>query len=74
MLSEINCTTKANIIQSILGLGHVVRQQRHPELTDLPDIVNFLEAELRFFNMRLCTKPEGNIRRPGTMYRRTTRS
>eukprot|EP00972_Heterocapsa_arctica_P054770 8072644-Heterocapsa_arctica.AAC.1 len=38
MLSEINCRTKANIIQSILGLGHIFRQQRHPELSDLPDI------------------------------------
>eukprot|EP00972_Heterocapsa_arctica_P036357 5350537-Heterocapsa_arctica.AAC.1 len=56
MLSEINCTTKANIIQSILGLGHALRQQRHPELTDLPDNVNFLETELRFFNMRLCAQ------------------
>eukprot|EP00972_Heterocapsa_arctica_P114125 16440880-Heterocapsa_arctica.AAC.1 len=51
MLSEINCRTKANIIQSILGLGHIIRQQRHPELSDLPDIVNFLEPELRFFDM-----------------------
>eukprot|EP00972_Heterocapsa_arctica_P068898 10179502-Heterocapsa_arctica.AAC.1 len=46
ILTEINCTMKANIIQSILGLGHVFRQQRHPELTDLPDIVNYLETEL----------------------------
>eukprot|EP00972_Heterocapsa_arctica_P078525 11580327-Heterocapsa_arctica.AAC.1 len=51
---EINSTTKANIIQSILGLGQIFRQQRHPELADLPDIVNFLETELRHFNMRLC--------------------
>eukprot|EP00972_Heterocapsa_arctica_P038499 5673152-Heterocapsa_arctica.AAC.1 len=46
ILTEINCTTKANIIQSILGLGHVFRQQRHPELADPPDIVNYLETEL----------------------------
>eukprot|EP00972_Heterocapsa_arctica_P114457 16442531-Heterocapsa_arctica.AAC.1 len=26
LLSEINCRTKANIIQSILGLGHIFRQ------------------------------------------------
>eukprot|EP00972_Heterocapsa_arctica_P110584 16283103-Heterocapsa_arctica.AAC.1 len=51
MLSEINCRTKANIIQSILGLGHIFRQQRHPELSDLPDIVNYLETELRFSDM-----------------------
>eukprot|EP00972_Heterocapsa_arctica_P021615 3179076-Heterocapsa_arctica.AAC.1 len=38
ILNEINCKTKANIIQSIFGLGHVFRQQRHPELADLPDI------------------------------------
>eukprot|EP00972_Heterocapsa_arctica_P046562 6871441-Heterocapsa_arctica.AAC.1 len=43
ILNEINQITKANIIQSILGLGHVYRQQRHPELMDLPFIVNFLE-------------------------------
>eukprot|EP00972_Heterocapsa_arctica_P066710 9844503-Heterocapsa_arctica.AAC.1 len=38
ILSEINRTTKANITQSIFGHGHVFRQQRHSELTDLPDI------------------------------------
>eukprot|EP00972_Heterocapsa_arctica_P027789 4087666-Heterocapsa_arctica.AAC.1 len=38
ILREINCTTKANINQSIPGLGHIFRQQRHPELADLPDI------------------------------------
>eukprot|EP00972_Heterocapsa_arctica_P021150 3113513-Heterocapsa_arctica.AAC.1 len=52
ILCEINRTTKANIIQSILGLGHVFRQQRHPELADLADIVNYLETELRFYDMR----------------------
>eukprot|EP00972_Heterocapsa_arctica_P045914 6775535-Heterocapsa_arctica.AAC.1 len=46
ILNEINCTTKANVIHSILGLGHVFRQQRHPELAGLPDIVNYLETEL----------------------------
>eukprot|EP00972_Heterocapsa_arctica_P023734 3497840-Heterocapsa_arctica.AAC.1 len=38
LLREINCRTMANIIQNILGLGHLFRQQRHPELSDLPDI------------------------------------
>eukprot|EP00972_Heterocapsa_arctica_P047143 6954834-Heterocapsa_arctica.AAC.1 len=38
LLSEINCRTQANIIQSILGLGHISRQQQHSELLDMPDI------------------------------------
>ncbi len=46
-LRDLNFITKANIILSILGLGHIFRQQRHQELRDLPAMVNFLETELR---------------------------
>eukprot|EP00972_Heterocapsa_arctica_P009515 1401794-Heterocapsa_arctica.AAC.1 len=52
ILSEINCATKANLIQSSVGLGHVFRQQRHPVRADLPGIVNYLETELRFTKRR----------------------
>eukprot|EP00972_Heterocapsa_arctica_P094300 13905171-Heterocapsa_arctica.AAC.1 len=38
ILNEINRITKTNIFQSILGLGHICRQQRHPELADMPNI------------------------------------
>eukprot|EP00972_Heterocapsa_arctica_P094936 13999379-Heterocapsa_arctica.AAC.1 len=36
---------------SILGLGQIYRQQGHSELLDMPDIINFPEAELRELNM-----------------------
>eukprot|EP00972_Heterocapsa_arctica_P075130 11085895-Heterocapsa_arctica.AAC.1 len=52
LMNEINTRTKANIIHSILGLGQICRQQQqHPELVDMPDIVNFLEGELRELNV-----------------------
>eukprot|EP00972_Heterocapsa_arctica_P050305 7397695-Heterocapsa_arctica.AAC.1 len=38
LLNESNTRTKANIIQSILGLGQIFRQQQHSELLDMPDI------------------------------------
>eukprot|EP00972_Heterocapsa_arctica_P115508 16448083-Heterocapsa_arctica.AAC.1 len=38
LLNEINTRTKANVIQSILGLGQICRQQQHPELLEMPDI------------------------------------
>eukprot|EP00972_Heterocapsa_arctica_P045150 6665960-Heterocapsa_arctica.AAC.1 len=64
ILNEINRTTKANIVQSILGLGHSFRQQRHPELADLPDIVNCLETELRCFDMEIIQKNRGQHPQP----------
>eukprot|EP00972_Heterocapsa_arctica_P095935 14155756-Heterocapsa_arctica.AAC.1 len=51
LLNEINTRTKANIILSILGLGLIYRQQGYSELSDMPDIINFVEAELRELNM-----------------------
>eukprot|EP00972_Heterocapsa_arctica_P014141 2082887-Heterocapsa_arctica.AAC.1 len=51
LLNEINTRTKANILQSILGLGQISRQQQHMELSDMLDIVNLIEAELRNVNM-----------------------
>eukprot|EP00972_Heterocapsa_arctica_P071115 10506046-Heterocapsa_arctica.AAC.1 len=51
LLNEINTITKANIIMSILGLRQIYRQQGHAELSDMPDIINFLEAELRNLDM-----------------------
>eukprot|EP00972_Heterocapsa_arctica_P025935 3818118-Heterocapsa_arctica.AAC.1 len=38
LLNDINTRTKANIIQSILGLVQICRQQQHPELLYMPDI------------------------------------
>eukprot|EP00972_Heterocapsa_arctica_P090632 13372131-Heterocapsa_arctica.AAC.1 len=59
ILHDIDRVTKTNIIQSIVGLGHVYRQQRHQELTDLPCIVNFLEVELRIFDLSTIHKRRG---------------
>eukprot|EP00972_Heterocapsa_arctica_P059646 8795921-Heterocapsa_arctica.AAC.1 len=64
ILNEINRITKANIIQRILGLGHIFRQQRHPELADMPNIVNCLEAELRFHDMKIIHKTRGQHPQP----------
>eukprot|EP00972_Heterocapsa_arctica_P043225 6375443-Heterocapsa_arctica.AAC.1 len=50
LLNDINTRTKANIIHTILGLGQICRQQQHSELADMPDIVHFLEQELRELN------------------------
>eukprot|EP00972_Heterocapsa_arctica_P080030 11794634-Heterocapsa_arctica.AAC.1 len=50
-MNEIMTRTQATIILSILGLGLIYRQQGHSELADMPDIINFLEAELRGLNM-----------------------
>eukprot|EP00972_Heterocapsa_arctica_P052033 7656154-Heterocapsa_arctica.AAC.1 len=51
ILNQINRRTKADIMLSILGLGHIFREQRHPELQDMPDMINLLETELRKFDM-----------------------
>eukprot|EP00972_Heterocapsa_arctica_P018649 2757342-Heterocapsa_arctica.AAC.1 len=56
ILNEINNITKTNLIQSILRLGHIHRQQRHPELAYMPHIVNFLEVELICFDMKTIHK------------------
>eukprot|EP00972_Heterocapsa_arctica_P050185 7380788-Heterocapsa_arctica.AAC.1 len=64
ILNEINRITKTNIIQSILGLGHIFRQQRHPELAYLPSIVNCLEVELRNFDMSTIHKTRGEHPQP----------
>eukprot|EP00972_Heterocapsa_arctica_P112536 16432360-Heterocapsa_arctica.AAC.1 len=64
ILNEIDRTTKANIVQSILGLGQIFRQQRHLELADLPDIVNFLETELICFDMKIIHKTRGQRPQP----------
>eukprot|EP00972_Heterocapsa_arctica_P113186 16435854-Heterocapsa_arctica.AAC.1 len=50
LLHIINTRTKAAIIHIILGLGHIFRQQGHEYLSDMPDIINLLETELRNFN------------------------
>eukprot|EP00972_Heterocapsa_arctica_P114372 16442116-Heterocapsa_arctica.AAC.1 len=59
IISEINQRTKANIIQSILGLGHIYRQHGFIELLNLPQIVNDLETELRYHDMRMMHKTRG---------------
>ncbi len=51
ILNRMNCRTKADIMQSILGLGHIFRQQRRPGLQDMPHNVKHPETELRKFNM-----------------------
>eukprot|EP00972_Heterocapsa_arctica_P077869 11485902-Heterocapsa_arctica.AAC.1 len=64
ILNEINRIIKTNIIQSILGFGHIYRQQRHPELADMPNIVNYLETELRFSDMKTIRKTRGQHPQP----------
>ena len=59
IIDDINKFTKANIMQSILGLGQIFREQAFTELTDLPHIVNFLEAELRYSDMQMNHKQRG---------------
>ena len=59
IINEINMRTKANIVLSILGLGHIFRQQGFHELRDIPFIVNLLETELRFHDMRMAHKTRG---------------
>jgi hypothetical protein len=59
IINEINMKTKANIVLSILGLGHIFRQQGFHELRDIPFIVNLLETELRFHDMRMAHKTRG---------------
>ena len=44
ILRNLPVNTKANIILSILGLGLIFRQHRHPELEDMPELVNYLET------------------------------
>eukprot|EP00972_Heterocapsa_arctica_P024124 3555050-Heterocapsa_arctica.AAC.1 len=46
IIDEINQTTKANIMHSILGLGQIYREQAFTELLDLPNIVSYLETQL----------------------------
>ena len=59
IINEISQKTKASIVQSTLGLGHIYRQQGFVELSDLPHIVNFMETELRFHDMRMTHKTRG---------------
>jgi hypothetical protein len=59
IIDDINKFTKANIMQSILGLGHIFREQAFTELMDLPHIVNFLETELRYLDMQMNHKQRG---------------
>ena len=59
IINEINMRTKASIVQSILGLGHIYRQQGFIELRNLPHIVNLLETELRFHHLRMTHKTRG---------------
>ncbi len=59
IINEISQRTKAGIVLSILGLGHIFKQQGFWELKDLPHIINFLETELRFNDMRMTHKIRG---------------
>ncbi len=59
IIDDINQNTKANIVQSMLGLGQIFREQAFTELLDLPTIVNFLETELRYMDMRIEHKQRG---------------
>jgi hypothetical protein len=59
IIDDINQITKANIMQSILGLGQIYREQVFTELLDLPHIVNYLETELRYHDMQINHKQRG---------------
>ncbi len=59
IINEISQRTKAGIVLSILGLGHIFKQQGFWELKDLPFITNCLETELRFNDMRMTHKVRG---------------
>ena len=59
IIDDINQNTKANIVQSMLGLGHIFREQAFTELLDMPTIVNYLEKELRYMDMRIEHKQRG---------------
>ncbi len=59
IVNEISQRTKAGIVLSILGLGHIFKQQGFVELSDLPHIINFQETELRINDMRMTHKIRG---------------
>jgi hypothetical protein len=59
IIDDINKNTKANIMQSLLGLGQIFREQAFTELMDLPHIINYLETELRYHDMLMNHKQRG---------------
>eukprot|EP00972_Heterocapsa_arctica_P105162 15495983-Heterocapsa_arctica.AAC.1 len=50
LLDQLSIRTKAAIIESILGLGHIFKQQGYKELKDMPDIIHEMETDLRNYN------------------------
>eukprot|EP00972_Heterocapsa_arctica_P104756 15437777-Heterocapsa_arctica.AAC.1 len=49
ILDIISVRTKAAIIESILGLGYIYKNNGYEELKDMPDIINEMETDLRDF-------------------------